>query len=127
MSPQSLISEARARITWGETPQSVHSFLISSGMSRAEADAKLQQLIAERNREVRKVGLGRICAGIIILCAAGVPIFILIGHPSQLFPAKHARVICGLVLVGVYGIWQLVNGLMYFALPKSEQRSVHDI
>jgi hypothetical protein len=43
MSPDKIISEARARIIWGESSSSVRYFLISNGISDSIADARLKE------------------------------------------------------------------------------------
>jgi hypothetical protein len=49
MNPDKFISEARARIIWGEPSASVREFLVSNGVSGWVADAKLKEFELERN------------------------------------------------------------------------------
>jgi hypothetical protein len=43
MSPDKIISEARARVIWGEPSPAVRDFLISNGVSVGVAAAKLKE------------------------------------------------------------------------------------
>jgi hypothetical protein len=72
MHADKVISEARARIIWGEPVSSVHDFLISNGISDVVADAKLTEFNGERNRELRKIGLRNILIGAVLAIAAVV-------------------------------------------------------
>ncbi len=51
MNVDKVIWEARARIIWGEPARSVRDFLVSNGISRAVAEAKLKEFESERRRE----------------------------------------------------------------------------
>jgi len=37
-----LINEAKAKITWGESPADVHKYLVTYGMTPEEADAAIK-------------------------------------------------------------------------------------
>ena len=72
MNPDDLIAEARAKIIWGETSPSVHDFLTANGISDIDADAKIKELNAERNREIRKLGIKRTFFGAALVAGAGI-------------------------------------------------------
>jgi hypothetical protein len=127
MNPDELIVEARARIIWGEASSSVRDFLIASGMSAIDADTKIKELIAERNREIRKAGIKSIYIGVASACGAGIWLYIGLRHPSTLFPHHAGYAIASGVLLGLFGIWKLVNGLIDLVRPQSEDRSITDI
>jgi len=55
VSADKFISEARARIIWGEPSLTVRDFLISNGVSDLVADAKVEEFMLERNRELRSL------------------------------------------------------------------------
>jgi hypothetical protein len=77
-----LISEARARIIWGEESSSVRSFLVSNGISEIDADAKIKEFNAERNNEIRKRAIRQILIGSILLVGAAVFLYVCLKHPS---------------------------------------------
>jgi hypothetical protein len=57
MSPDKIISEARARIIWGDPALAVRDYLVSNGVPVAVAEAKLSEFELERSRELRRIGL----------------------------------------------------------------------
>src|SRR5437868_3632965 len=76
MNADKIISEARARIIWGESSSSVRDFLISNGISDLIADTKLKEFDLERNAELRKIGLRNVLIGIILTGAVGITLYI---------------------------------------------------
>ena len=76
MKPDVLFSEARARIIWGEPSSSVHDFLTSNGISATDADEKIEELFAERNTEIRKIGIKNTVFGAAIMGGAGVTVYL---------------------------------------------------
>jgi hypothetical protein len=124
MKPDKLISEARARIIWGEASLSVREFLISNGVSDAIADAKLREFTIERNAEIRKIGIRNTLIGVVLTAGAGITIYVISPLAvSSVFP----RDLAVLVIVGLYGCWKLLNGIIYLVRPQSEHKSIPDI
>ena len=128
MSTDELIVEARARIIWGDEPESVRSFLTSNGMSVTEANLKLKELTLERNAEIRKLGIRDVLIGVALIGAAG-------GYFYWLFRSSHlprVGVRSGkghgvLALAAFYGLWRLINGIIRLVRPKAEHGSIPDI
>jgi hypothetical protein len=128
MSPEELNVEARARIVWGEEPSSVHAFLTSNGMSAADADQKIQELVDERNEEVRRIGIRETCIGGAILLLIAIFIWHIFRlPPSRIFPDRRGKSIMFGFLVGLFGIWKLFNGLFHLLRPRTETRSIPDM
>jgi hypothetical protein len=63
MQREPVLIEARAKIIWGEPEADVRSFLLSNGVSDADAAMAVQGYIAERNAEIRKIGIRKIVIG----------------------------------------------------------------
>jgi hypothetical protein len=59
---ENIMTEARARIIWGESPHSVRDFLVSKGVSVDAADKKLLEFELERNRELGRITRFHGCA-----------------------------------------------------------------
>jgi hypothetical protein len=128
MNPDNLIVEARAKIIWGEASSSVRYFLTSNGMSAADADAKIKEFTLERNADIRRLGIKNILIGVVLIGAAGI--FFYSMFASSRMPSVSVRSARGygvLVLVAVYGLWKLINGIIYLVRPKSEHGSISDI
>jgi hypothetical protein len=128
MNPDQLIVEARAKITWGEPSSSVRYFLISNGMSAADADAKLKELNAERNGEIRRRGIRNILIGGTLVVGAGILLYSV--YASSHVPSLNVRSGKGygfVVLAGFYGLWKLVNGIICLVRPQAEHESISDV
>jgi len=128
MNTDDLIVEARARIIWGDEPGSVRYFLTSNGMAAAEADAKIKELALERNAEIRKLGTRDVLIGVVLIGAAGISLYWLFaGSHIPSLTVRSAKGYGVLVLVAIYGLWRLVNGIIRLVRPKSEHGSIPDI
>ena len=123
-----LITEARAKITWGDSPLEVRAFLTSSGVPGEEADRQLAQLLAERNNDIRKAALRNIIIGCALLIPGGFGVWVILspsrGHYIGTSGAKGIGVALGL---GGWGLWKLTNGLISLARPDTEHGAVSDV
>jgi len=124
MKPDILFSEARARIIWGEPSSSVRDFLTSNGISAADADTKIEKFYAERNAELRKIGIRNTLIGAALVPGAGITFYLCLRTGNSSGSARGAAV----CLFGVfYGIWKLYKGIIYLVRPQSERKSIPDI
>jgi hypothetical protein len=123
------ITEARARIIWGEAPSSVRAFLISNGVPDTVADAKIKEFNIERNREIRGIGLRRILIGLALLGGAGITFYLSFGgwHGHGWHGHVNGRELAVAVIAGIYGFWKLVNGIFDLLVPRSEHDSIPDM
>ena len=60
---ETIATEARAKIVWGEPAQQVIEFLLTKEVSQPEARAFVEQLVSERSLEIRREGVRRIWTG----------------------------------------------------------------
>ena len=124
MKPDILFSEARARIIWGEPSSSVRDFLTSNGISAIDADTKIGAFCAERNAELRRMGIRNTLVGALLLVGAAITVYLCLRLGFSSGFLKCAAV----SLVGVfYGIWRLYKGITYLVRPRSEHKSIPDI
>jgi hypothetical protein len=122
MITDNVITEARARIIWGEASSGVRDFLITNGVSDLVADAKLKEFMIERNLELRRIGLRNVVIGAVLTSAASVTIYLWLPFLG------NANYGVGLVgIAGIYGFWKLVTGIVYLVRPQSEPKSIPDI
>jgi hypothetical protein len=122
MHPDKTISEARARIIWGEPFSSVRDFLTSNGIPAADAEAKIKVFYLERGREIRKIGVRNILIGLVVIgIAPGIlyDISFMMNHLTR-------SILCSLPFV-VYGAWKLVIGAIYLIRPQLVKKSISDI
>ena len=132
MDPDKLITEARARIIWGEELSSVRDFLTSNGMSATDADAKIKEFNLERNQEIRGIGLRNLLIGLALAGGAGITIYFITtyehGHGGFRYGRYGYGRALGLPMVaGIYGLWKLLKGIFYLLRPQSEHKSIPDI
>jgi hypothetical protein len=132
MNPDALISEARAKIIWGESSLSVRGFLISNGISEIDADAIVNQVNAQRNAELRRIGMKKTIIGAILTIGACFFFYWSLRHIDiQKMNTRRAK---GFVMVafvvaigGFYGCWKLMDGITYLVRPESEHKTIPDI
>ena len=133
MNPDTLITEARARIIWGESPSSVRDFLTTNGFSPTEADVQIKNFRSERNAEIRKIGFRNALIGAALIAGAGIVLYLsfkyLSAHNTGYYGSQRGvGGIIGLSLIGVfYGLWKLVNGIVDLVRPQSEDESIPDL
>jgi hypothetical protein len=124
MDPDKLIIEARARIIWGEEVSSVRDFLISNGMSKMDADAKIKEFNLERNQEIRGIGLRNLLIGLALTGGAGLMIYLIATNRHSY---RSGRGIVPFAVLGIYGLWKLSKGIFYLLRPQSEHKSISDM
>ena len=119
--PAQVEHEARAKIFWGDAPEEVIKYLYVNGVSVENATIMVNSMFAERAATIRGIGLRKILIGIPLIC---VP---LISYSFfarlMIFPAKLFALT---VMVGLYGVWNLLKGSIMFCSPKSEPGDVAD-
>ena len=111
--------EARAKISWGDTPPAVTSYLRMQGFSQEEASSLVGALFQERARTIRANGVRKSFIGIGLICVPVVAliVFLSVGYlPLKLFAVT--------LMIGTYGAWTLLKGVIMFLAPKSEPGDV---
>lgn len=131
MKTNAFITKARAKIIWGDPPSSVRDFLISNGISDSDADAAIEEFCAQRNKEIRKIGIKKTLLGVAL---SAVTCFVLFDFIPEM--ANHhtsdspfaARGLAGVVVVimigGYFGLSRLIDGLFYLVSPQSVDKSL---
>ncbi len=111
--------EARAKIMWGDPPEEVVKYLRLQGLSAEEASELIQPLLIERAVTVRANGVRNIVIGSLMACVPVIAFIIFMSMkyiPMKLFALT--------VMVGLYGVYKLFNGIFMFVAPKSEPGDV---
>jgi hypothetical protein len=91
------------------------------GFSHQEALSIVEPIFQERAAEVRANGIKKIFIGSGLICVPIVALFIFLHIgviPLKLFAIT--------VMVGLYGVWLVINGILMVAAPKSLQGDVAD-
>ena len=124
MDHDALISEARARIVWGESRPSVCEFLTSNGISESEAGARIREFQRERNGEVRRLGIQSVLIGTLVVSLAGILLYLGFGGP-EFGGDIHGLAVA--IAAGIYGIWKLTKGGIYLLRPQAEDGSIGEM
>ena len=111
--------DARAKISWGDPPKAVITYLFSQGFTYQEASALVNEMFKERAVTIRRNGFVKIFTGLGLMCVPAVAalIFLKIGF----FPLKLFAVT---VMVGLWGAWMVLKGTFMVVAPKFEQGDV---
>jgi hypothetical protein len=111
--------EARAKISWGDSPKEVIGFLMMQGYTAQEASALVEEIFKERVAAIRVNGIKKIVFGSLLVC---LPIaFYLICLGVGMIPMKLFAVT---IMAGLYGAYQAIKGVIMLVAPKSEPGDV---
>jgi hypothetical protein len=111
--------EARAKISWGDEPNEVVKFLMIQGFSYEEANATVNGLFVERAKAIRRNGVKKIFIGAGLMCLPIITFLVClaVGYlPLKLLGAT--------VVVGLWGAWMVLKGIIMMVAPKSEPGDV---
>ncbi len=101
------------------------SYLMIQGFSRADATAMVNQMFDERAATIRKNGIGKMMVGTGMLFVPVVTYIILasmgMSFGNLFFPIKLFAVTA---MVGLWGAWKVVKGLLMLLAPRSEAGDV---
>lgn len=111
--------EIQARVLWGDSHDEVIKFAMLQGLSHSQAVALVGPMFAERAATIRRNGIGKIVFGSILVL---VPIvsYMIFAHIG-LIPMKIFAVT---IMVGLYGLYLLIRGIIMVVAPKSEPGNV---
>jgi hypothetical protein len=122
MAPDRAEAEAKSKIMWGDTPADVTKFLLSQGFTSEEANSVIASLLNHRAEVVRKTGIHKIIVGFGMMC---VPVIAFIVFKSiGVFPLK---IFGAAIVVGVWGAWRVLSGVIMVMSPRSEKGDVADM
>jgi hypothetical protein len=113
--------EARAKAMWGDPPEQIASYLMVQGYEREEAMELTQALVKERTSAVRANGIRKAITGFALMW---VPVIAFIVFLAAHFMPLKLMGLC--ILVGVYGAYLLIRGVLMAVAPKSEKGDVAD-
>lgn len=106
---------------WGDDKKDVAAFLRMQGLSPQEATQVVEQLLTERAATIRSEGMAKMFKGGACICVPIIAFFSFMA--AGYMPIK----IFGLtVMVGCYGLYLFINGIVMFLSPRSESGDVAD-
>ena len=107
--PEQAKHEAKAKILWGDTPESVIGYLLVQGFSREEASNLVRQMF-------REIFIG---SGLIAIPIVTTIFFLSIGIINLWIWACT-------IIVGLSGVWTVLNGIFMIVAPKSQAGDASD-
>jgi len=129
MNREQVLIEARAKIIWGEPAADVRSFLLTNGISDADAAAAVKSFIVERNAEIRKIGIRKIVIGAGLAILTALLFYWEYKHQFSAGTTIRARgSALGFTVFGfIYGLWKLIDGIFDLVRPQTEEGSISDM
>ena len=122
-----VLSEARARIIWGEETISVRAYLISQGIEPETIALKIAQFLAERNCAIRKTAIKKIAIGGLLIGFAVIVLLYSVTNPRFSWTGRSIKGLACVCLGGCYGFYLLVNGIIYLVRPQCEKESISEM
>ena len=112
-------TQARAKISWGDSPAEVTKYLMLQGFSVAEASESVAVMFKERLAALRVKGIRKIMTGFGLMC---VPVIAYLSFARiGVIPLKLMGIA---VMVGLWGCWLVLNGIIMLVAPKMESGDV---
>lgn len=113
--PESVAVEARAKIFWGASPDTVLQFLKSNNVEEKDARALVEAILTERAESVRSEGMTKVWTGALLVMVPVCYFFV----AWVLFGFLQVKFFAVLILVGLFGVARLVDGLFMVTNPRS--------
>ena len=110
-------TEARAKISWGDSQDDVIKYLMIQGFSAPEASALVRELFKERLAALRVKGVRKIVMGVGLMF---VPVVAWSAHVAMI----SLKLMGGAIAVGLWGCWLVLNGIIMLVAPKLESGDV---
>lgn len=104
-SREALVVEARAKVTWGESSESVFAYLQSQGLGDKEALPLLEMLLAERAAQIRADGFKKLMLGLGLIAIPCVAYF-----KFYLTGVISLRPFSATIVLGLWGVWKVIDG-----------------
>ncbi len=119
------VVEARAKVSWGDSQETVTQYLMMQGYPYREAADLVEEMFKVRRAETRANGIRKLIIGGCLIGAALTMWAVFVGL-DELTARVFARAVGVAVLVGCWGIWLFVNGAILLLVPGLDKRDVSD-
>lgn len=114
--------EARAKIIWGETRESVSLFLRARDYGEKETAALLAELDQERSATIRSSGIKKLTMGalLVLIPVIAYLFFMTIG-------VIYIKIFAATLVAGGFGLWKMIGGLSMLLAPRSEKGDLSNL
>lgn len=103
---ETFVTEARARIIWGNCVDEVREWLRAEGLDESDVELIVSKCTRERSTEVRKIGFRDMLIGLsLFLVGAGI----LLAQYFVGIISRNLFIISG--LLGLFGLWRIIGGV----------------
>lgn len=116
-----LTNEARAKIFWGDSREEVIAYLVVQGIPRPEATPLVDEFVTERAKTLRGIGFQKFFTGCGLILVPIISWFIFLS--MRVIPVKIFAVT---IMVGLYGVYLFLRGLIMLLSPRAEHGDVAD-
>lgn len=124
--PEALARDARARVIWGDPPETVIRWLADHGVPEAEARDIVRGARMERGREIRLMGLRDAGIGLLLL-ALGVAIALYIWNGGGRMSPRRSETFAGGCIAAAIGFWRTLRGIERILEGAAAQGSIPDM
>ena len=105
---------------------------MSNGISDRDADLKIKEFSAERNSEIRRIGIKKTVIGAVVTVGAGIFLYLGLKHAdigkmSSIGARGFATAAIVIAVGGLYGISKLIDGITYVVRPHSIEKAISEI
>lgn len=114
-------AEARAKVVWGDAREEVLKYLMIQGLSAPEATALADEMYQERAASIRAIGLKKFIMGIPLMAVPVAAWFYFLS-----IRVMSAKLLGLAMVIGLYGAYLFLKGMIMFVSPKSEPGDVGD-
>jgi len=114
------MTEANARIVWGDEPPEVVLYLRTQGFDAADANNLVKGFVKERNADIRACGIRKTVIGALCLPVAGFCFYDAMNSTSAISAGGRGGGLSIAVGLALWGLWCVINGLCMLFSPKSE-------
>jgi len=132
-----LNAEARAKLIWGDPPETVLEFLQTQGVNKQQAEGFIASIKRERLATVRSSGIKRIIVGawLVVPLVVALPLAFWLnywyeanpdpataGYTFHYIAGRIAGRICVLAFVAaLFGLWKIITGIFLLVDPQSQK------
>lgn len=113
--------EARAKAMWGDSKDQIKGYLLLQGFAYEEANEMTTALFKERAAAVRANGIRKFLIGFGLMW---VPVIAFIFF--RIVGMLPLKLMGACILVGVYGVYLEISGILMAVAPKSEKGDMAD-
>jgi hypothetical protein len=108
--------EARAKIIWGESKESVSAFLQTHGFGEQDTLSLLAEFDQERATAIRSSGIKKLTMGALL-----VPIPVIAYLVFMAMGVILMKIFAITIVAGLFGLWKVIDGISMIMAPGSER------